>query len=283
MDSFEDYLHENDVFEGNEDPNMFEEFLESEEYIDHGQLFTTHQIFKLKVELVDWAKETAMKANTYLIINRYLKSRTFDCRPYVTLACERGGAIRKYTKPRVDDEEEVPIKNAQKIYNVVAKIKKNRMQGRNTVEEVLYLSAQRGYTVFYRNAEDSVLRNIVVAHPTSIVMIRTWPYVPIMDTTYKMNKESRLMPVIEDVFSKSYHMLCRRYIDQNVLAKLTEMVKDEEVATRVWTSEVLHFGVETTNRAESKHLVLKLWLSTCHGDLDIVTFGTEAMALNVSW
>ncbi|KAI5666388.1 hypothetical protein M9H77_16241 [Catharanthus roseus] len=47
-----------------------------------------------------------MKANTYLIINRYQKSRTSDHRPYVTLACERGGAVRKNTKPIVDDEEE---------------------------------------------------------------------------------------------------------------------------------------------------------------------------------
>ncbi|KAI5676180.1 hypothetical protein M9H77_07130 [Catharanthus roseus] len=43
------------------------------------------------------------------------------------------------------------VRYCQKIYNVVAKIKKNRMHGRNTVEEVLYLSAKRGYTVFYRN------------------------------------------------------------------------------------------------------------------------------------
>ncbi|KAI5683181.1 hypothetical protein M9H77_04409 [Catharanthus roseus] len=93
------------------DPHMFKEFLKSEEYVDRGHLFTTNRIFNLKVELVDWAKETATKANTYLIITRYLKSRTSDRRPYVTLACERGGAVKKNTKPRVDDEkEEVPIK-----------------------------------------------------------------------------------------------------------------------------------------------------------------------------
>ncbi|KAI5648929.1 hypothetical protein M9H77_34934 [Catharanthus roseus] len=81
------------------------------------------------------------------------------------------------------------------------------MQGRNMVEEVLRLSAERGYTIFYRNGEDSnVLSDIVVAHTTSIAMIKTWPYVLIMDTTH---------------------------IDQNVLAKLTEMVKDEEVAQRL--------------------------------------------------
>ncbi|KAI5672669.1 hypothetical protein M9H77_13033 [Catharanthus roseus] len=80
--------------------------------------------------------------------------------------------------------------SSQKIYNAVAKIKRNRMQGRNTVEEVLRLSAEMGYTVFYRYGEDSnVLSDIVVAHPTSIAMIRMWPYVLIMDTTYKTTKE----------------------------------------------------------------------------------------------
>ncbi|KAI5663284.1 hypothetical protein M9H77_22607 [Catharanthus roseus] len=192
-----------------------------------------------------------MKANTYLIITRYLRSRKSDRRPYVTLVCERGCVVKSRTKLRVDDEEEeVPMKrrglydtkkcgclfklkgeqmvtsenwqsfvhdgrhnhkigvyshshaqparlteeqltqtDAQKMYNVVAKIKKNRMQGRNTVEEVFCLSAQRGYTVFYKNCEDNnVLSDIVVAHPTSIAMIRTWSYVLIMDTTYKTNK-----------------------------------------------------------------------------------------------
>ncbi|KAI5672084.1 hypothetical protein M9H77_12448 [Catharanthus roseus] len=142
-----------------------------------------------------------MNAKTYLIITPYQRSRTLDCRPYVTLACERGGSVKKYKKSIVDDEEEeipkkrrgpygtkksvysyghaqaarlteeqlqqteqfrkshIPPRNilrffreqdvgcavsAQKIYNVVAKIKRNRMQGRNTVEEIFSLSAKRG-------------------------------------------------------------------------------------------------------------------------------------------
>ncbi|KAI5657831.1 hypothetical protein M9H77_26624 [Catharanthus roseus] len=77
---------------------------------------------------------------------------------------------------------------AQKKYIVVTKIKKNRMQGRNMVEEVLCLNTQRGYTVFYRNYEESnVLSDIIFAHPTSIATIRMWSYVLIMDTTYKTN------------------------------------------------------------------------------------------------
>ncbi|KAI5649559.1 hypothetical protein M9H77_35564 [Catharanthus roseus] len=55
-----------------------------------------------------------MKVKTYLIINRYQRSRIADCRPYVTLACERGGTVKKNTKPIVDDEEEeIPIKGEQ--------------------------------------------------------------------------------------------------------------------------------------------------------------------------
>ncbi|KAI5654514.1 hypothetical protein M9H77_31701 [Catharanthus roseus] len=240
MDPFEESLQENIDFEGDEDPNTFEEFLDPEEYIDLGHLFTTDRIFSSKDELVEWAKQITMNAKTYLIIIRYQRARTFDRRPYVTLACERGGSIRKYKKPIVnDEEEEIPKKksvdrmrrknqmaisenwqlfvhngrhnhkiviyshdhaqsarlteeqlqqteqfrNSHKIYNVVSKIKRNRMQGRNTVEEVLRLSVERGYSVFY------VLSDIVVAHPTSIAMIRTWPYMLIMDTTYKTNNK----------------------------------------------------------------------------------------------
>ncbi|KAI5681897.1 hypothetical protein M9H77_03125 [Catharanthus roseus] len=94
--------------------------------------------------------------------------------------------------------EESCAATAQKIYNVIAKLKKSRIQGRNMVEEVLYLSAQQGYTVIYRNDEESnVLSDIVVAYPTSIAMIRTWPYVLIIDTTYKTNKYN--MPLLEAV------------------------------------------------------------------------------------
>ncbi|KAI5673134.1 hypothetical protein M9H77_13498 [Catharanthus roseus] len=50
-------LHPNaNLARGDEDPNTFEEFLEPEEYIDLGHLFTTDRIFSSKDELVDWAK-----------------------------------------------------------------------------------------------------------------------------------------------------------------------------------------------------------------------------------
>ncbi|KAI5659483.1 hypothetical protein M9H77_28276 [Catharanthus roseus] len=256
MDPFQESLQENIGFEGDEDPSTFEEFLDPEEYIDLGHLFTTDRIFSSKDELVEWAKQIAMNAKIFLIITRYQRARTFDRRPYVTLACERGGSVRKYKKLLVDDEEkEIPKKKRgpygtkkcscpfklkgeqmatsenwqlfvhyERHNHKIAvyshghaqaarlteeqlqqteqfrksHIKRDRMQGRNTVEEVLRLSAERGYTVFYRNSEDNnVLSDIVVAHSTSIAMLRTWSYVLIMDTTYKTNKYS--MPLLECV------------------------------------------------------------------------------------
>ncbi|KAI5668290.1 hypothetical protein M9H77_18143 [Catharanthus roseus] len=279
MDHFEDYLQENNVFEDDVDPNTFEEFLESEEYLDHGPLFTTDGIFNSKVELVDWTKEMAMKANTYLIITRHLKSRISARRPYVIL----------YTK----------------IYNVIAKIKKNRMQGQNTIEKVLCLSAEWGYAVFYINCEDSNLKAIGMTPTGKNFIVATAFIRNEQATTYRW---------------KTHRSEC--------IGKLTKMVKDKEVATRfvngswrtlineideveyhrkldvlktmwqrrpnllyylfntwlnplahkfcrVWTSEVLHFRVNTMNRVESKHSVLTLWLSTCHSDLDTVFFNID--------
>ncbi|KAI5649005.1 hypothetical protein M9H77_35010 [Catharanthus roseus] len=97
----------------------------------------------------------------------------------------------------------------RKFTMFVAKIKKNRMQGRNTVEEVLCLSAQRGYTVFYRNCEESnVLSDIVVAYLTSIAIIRTWSYVLIMDTTYKTNNLAGTMLPLLSLSSELPKIYC---------------------------------------------------------------------------
>ncbi|KAI5680542.1 hypothetical protein M9H77_01769 [Catharanthus roseus] len=146
------------------DPSTFEEFLEPEEYVDHGHLFATDRIFNSKPELVNWAKETAIKVNTYLIVTWYLKSRTSDRRPYVTLGCERGGANKPKKKPVVnDEEEEVQVKSSQKTYNVVAKIKKNRMQRYNMplLEVVGMTPTGKNFTVasaFMRNEQATTYR-----------------------------------------------------------------------------------------------------------------------------
>ncbi|KAI5677719.1 hypothetical protein M9H77_08669 [Catharanthus roseus] len=61
----------------------------------------------------------------------------------------------------------------------------------------------------------------------------------------------------------------------NILRFLRE--QDVGCAVRVWTSQMLHFRVETTNRTESEHSVLKLWLSMCHSDLDTVFLNIDSL------
>ncbi|KAI5678620.1 hypothetical protein M9H77_09570 [Catharanthus roseus] len=196
--------------------------------------------------------------------------------------------------------------SAQKIYNVVVKIKKNRMQGQNTIEEVLCLSAKRNYMVFYRNREGSnMLSDIVFAYPTSIEMLRMWSYVLIMDTTYKTNKYN--MPLLEVVgmtptgknftvasaFMRNEQATTYRWEYLRKLDALKMKWKSRpdflhylfnnwlnpfaHKFVRCWTKNHMHFGVETTNRAESEHSVLKLWLSTCHGDLDTVFLNIDSL------
>ncbi|KAI5662903.1 hypothetical protein M9H77_22226 [Catharanthus roseus] len=171
--------------------------------------------------------------------------------------------------------------SSQKIYNVVAKIKKNRMQGRNTVEEVLCLSTIRDYTVFYRNREDcNVLSDIVVAHLTSIEMLRTYN-MPLLEvvgmtttgknftvasafmrneqaTTYRWTKWKSRPDFLHYLFNNWLNPFAHKFV-------------------RCWTKSHMHFGVETTNRAESEHSVLKLWLSTCHGDLETVFLNIDSL------
>ncbi|KAI5668556.1 hypothetical protein M9H77_18409 [Catharanthus roseus] len=142
----------------------------------------------------------------------------------------------------------IQLGNAQKIYNVTAKIKRNRMQGRNTVEEVLYLSAERGYTVFHRNYEESN-----VQHAT----IRSC-----RDDSNRKERHSG---------NNFYGSIIN---EGEPLVILTDR---ESGLMSVWTSQVLHFGVETTNPAENEYFVLKVWLSTCYGDLDTVFFNIDSL------
>ncbi|KAI5661284.1 hypothetical protein M9H77_20607 [Catharanthus roseus] len=44
-----------------------------------------------------------------------------------------------------------------------------------------------------------------------------------------------------------------------------------------WLNPFAHKFCRTTNRAEIEHSVLKLWLSTCHGDLDTVFFNIDSL------
>ncbi|KAI5658216.1 hypothetical protein M9H77_27009 [Catharanthus roseus] len=77
-------------------------------------------------------------------------------------------------------------------------MKKKRMEGHKTVEEVLHQCNKRGYKCYWKNCEENnFLSDIVVAYPISILTMRTWPFVLTMDTTHKMSKYN--MALLETV------------------------------------------------------------------------------------
>ncbi|KAI5667879.1 hypothetical protein M9H77_17732 [Catharanthus roseus] len=282
-----------------------------------------------------------MKVNTYLIVTRYLSSRTFDRRPYVTLSCERGGANKLRKKLVVDDEEEEVQVKRRGPYETEKcgcpfKLKSEQMAMYENWQVFIHDGRHNHAICVYTHGHAQT------AKLTEEQLIKTKQfrksYVPprnILRFFLEQNvgcvvRECCLMLVIGDVFNTTYHILCRRHINQNVLAKLTELTKDEEVVlrflngswkklldeineqrylrklsalkmkwksrldflhylfnnwlnlfahkfVRCWTKSHMHFGVETTNRTENEYLVLKLWLSTCHGDLDTVFLNIDSL------
>ncbi|KAI5653517.1 hypothetical protein M9H77_30704 [Catharanthus roseus] len=139
-------------FWADEDPNTFEEFLEPDEFMDFRHLFTTDRIFSSKDEL---GEQIAISENLQLFVHNGRHNHK------IVVYHHGHGQATRLTEEQLQQTEQfrkshVPPRNilrffreqdvgcavsAQKIYNVVAKIKKNRIQGRNTVEEVLCLSA----------------------------------------------------------------------------------------------------------------------------------------------
>ncbi|KAI5667515.1 hypothetical protein M9H77_17368 [Catharanthus roseus] len=113
--------------------------------------------------------------------------------------------------------------------------------------------------MFYRNYEESnVLSDIAVAHPTSIAMMR-----------------ERKNFTVATAFMCNEQATTYRWVLQQI--KHLYIISDMETGPGSILNKVLHFGVETTNRAESEHSVLKLWLSTCHGDLDTVFLNIDSL------
>ncbi|KAI5652280.1 hypothetical protein M9H77_29467 [Catharanthus roseus] len=248
--------------QNNVDPNTIEEFLKPEEYVDHEHLFATDRIFNSKLELVNWAKETAIKVNMYLIFTRYLSSRTFDRRPYVTLNCERGGANKPRKKPVVDDEEEEIQVKRQGPYGTKKcgcpfKLKGERM------------AMCENWQVFVHDGRHN-----------HAIGVYTHGYAP----TAKLMEEQLIQ--IEQ-FRKSHVPPCnilRFFREQNVGCAVRYNMPLLEVEGMTPIGILKEIGCsedeveeQTTNRAESEYSMLKLWLSTCHGNLDTMFLNIDSL------
>ncbi|KAK9715869.1 hypothetical protein RND81_06G195300 [Saponaria officinalis] len=89
-----------------------------------------------------------------------------------------------------------PIK--RQIYNLAYKVRSEERGNRNPAQEMLRLASKNGYVHFWEANDDSTeLTHIFMAHPGALMLLRAYPYVIIIDSTYKTNLYK--MPMVEIV------------------------------------------------------------------------------------
>ncbi|XP_074278606.1 protein FAR1-RELATED SEQUENCE 5-like [Silene latifolia] len=93
---------------------------------------------------------------------------------------------------------ETPQSSSTQLYNETRKIRKEVRGERNTTQQMLALAVEAKYVHWHEiNSETKELTHIFMAHPDSVKLFRAYPYVVIMDSTYKINTFKN--PLIEMV------------------------------------------------------------------------------------
>ncbi|XP_056695213.1 protein FAR1-RELATED SEQUENCE 5-like [Spinacia oleracea] len=80
--------------------------------------------------------------------------------------------------------------NMRHIYNFKDKIRREGSEGRNMVERMLHLAREQGYInwVSCNDRSNKVITRLFLAHPAMVEVLRTYPLVIGLDSTYKTNK-----------------------------------------------------------------------------------------------
>ncbi|XP_074300790.1 protein FAR1-RELATED SEQUENCE 5-like [Silene latifolia] len=93
---------------------------------------------------------------------------------------------------------EKPQPSSTRIYNETRKIRQEVRCERNTAQQMLALAVEAKYVHWHEiNSETKDITNVFMAHPGFVKLFRAYPYVVIMDSTYKTNMYNN--PVIEMV------------------------------------------------------------------------------------
>ena len=134
------------------------------------------------------------------------------------------------------------------IYNVRQSIRREELEGRTPLQYCLYMATEHNYVVWTNLDIEGQLSILLIVNPTSIQIIRTWPYVVLIDTTYKTNRQ--MWPLCE--------IIGMTPINHNFLVAFC-LMRDEVAVSYSWVLERLRdiFGsaqtpnVIVTNRDES--------------------------------
>ncbi|XP_056695046.1 protein FAR1-RELATED SEQUENCE 5-like [Spinacia oleracea] len=85
-------------------------------------------------------------------------------------------------------QEQFPEENPNRrhIYNFRDRMRRNDAEGRDSISQFLHLAKESDYLHYIRE-EAHVVTHAFMAHPTSVKLLRTYPWVIGMDSTYKTN------------------------------------------------------------------------------------------------
>ncbi|XP_012832655.1 PREDICTED: uncharacterized protein LOC105953529 [Erythranthe guttata] len=82
------------------------------------------------------------------------------------------------------------------VYNESQRIKREKMKGKTVIQHLWYELSESGYNKWHRtNPAGDAVQDVMFAHPDSIKLLQLFPYVILMDCTYKTNRYE--MPLLE--------------------------------------------------------------------------------------
>ncbi|CAN6585902.1 unnamed protein product [Malus baccata var. baccata] len=92
---------------------------------------------------------------------------------------------------------------SRNIYNLRAKIVKESLAGRPIIQALLEELREGGFTYNIEYDHEGHLTHLIFAHPLSIELTKSYPYVFVMDCTYKTNKYK--MPLLDIIGVSSFN------------------------------------------------------------------------------
>ncbi|XP_012840446.1 PREDICTED: uncharacterized protein LOC105960782 [Erythranthe guttata] len=77
----------------------------------------------------------------------------------------------------------------REVYNESQKIRREEMKGKTVIQHLWHELSESGYSKWHRtNPAGDTVQDVMFAHPDSIKLLQLFPYVILMDCTYKTNR-----------------------------------------------------------------------------------------------
>ncbi|XP_056697882.1 uncharacterized protein [Spinacia oleracea] len=179
----------------------------------------------------------------------------------------------------IKNESKENLTTVKQIYNFRHKIRNEEMDGRSVMQQTLKYLNDESYFYWYRAHQLDVFRlekNFVAgfaflqdekkdSFEWALRCVRALFDPDHMPEVIVTDREYALIHAIDDVFSKSQHMLCIRHIVKNVEARVKL-----DTRSALFASGFLRQKLSMKQTVESSHNALKRFLKTSTGSLDTI-------------